>query len=596
MSRVFAALTDYLDRSGAILTAAPLSMGVIAKTTALSGTQTLVSLGISGSNQNRFSISLTAGGSVRADARDGTGPQTAFTDALLSAGARFSAGASFDSGIAVYLNGGNAGVNASTRVPSGVNYTLIGKGPDNTNGFKGEIGLVALWAGVLTPDEWLGFHGGASPEDLGAGTLTSLWEDVETLTDWYGQTVLTAHATTTSATDLTNQVNRARRSYFFALPTPTLGFDVAPAVQSVTTSSVTVSLTPSGSSTVYGVAQKRGLAAPSIAQVKAGQDSSGAAAPASANKSVSTADTLVLSGLTKPIYDLYFVLNNGGTDSALAVIASVYFTAPTGRQYIGVVSPGSPTGYSLGDGASPAVATGDVWIADTTTPAGFPVFVRTNGEFFYVANFSTARQTVNATHYDLSLDTTPADAQFTVNNALPAQTDGFPLSFNVGTVIDIDMAALYPDPEGDPTTVTKVSGPAWLTINASNHAVGTAALTGTDPSDPQTLVIAVSDGTGSAQFTHNFTVVQPRAPDLLLLSLESATALLASQGYTVAATNRGASDQPVGTVIGQIPAAGSNVVIGQTFILTLSSGPAVNAPTPSITPRRHGKLRSFLLG
>jgi hypothetical protein len=403
--------------------------------------------------------------------------------------------------------------------------------------------------------------------------------------------VLTAHATTVGTADLTNQVNRARKYFYFALPTPTLGFTVTPAVQTLTTSSVTVSFTPSGSCTAYGIAQKRGLTAPSVAQVKAGQDSSGAAAPASANKAVSGADTLVLSGLTKPTYDLYFVLNNGVTDSALSVIASVFFTAPAGKQFIGVVAPGSPTGYSLGDGASPAVVTGDVWVVDTLTPAGFPVFVRTNGEFFYVANFSTAKQTINASFYDLSLDTTPADAQFTVNNALPAQTDGFPQSFNVGTVVDIDMAALYPDPEGDPTTVTKVgTDPTWLSVTA-NHAVGTAANPGA-----QTLTIAVSDGTGSATFTHNFTVIQPTAPDVVLLSLASATALLVSQGYSVASTSKGASDQPIGTVIAQKPLAGTNIVIGQAFTLTLSSGPAVNAPTPSVIPRRKGKLRGFLLG
>lgn len=598
MSRVFAALTDYLDRSGAILTAAPLSMAVIGKTTALSGTQTLVSLGISGSNQNRFSISLTPGGSVRADARDGVGPQTAFTGAVLSAGVRFSALGVFDTAsISVYLNGGNGGTNGSTRVPSGVNYTLIGKGPDNTNGFKGELGLVALWNAALTEDDAIGLHAGASPNDLGpAGSLISLWDDVEILTDWYGQTLLVAHATTTSATDLTNQVERSRRYFFFALPTPTLGFDVSPAVQSLTASSVTVSLTPSGASTVYGVAQKRGLAAPSIAQVKAGQDSSGAAAPSAANKSVSAADTLVLSGLTKPIYDLYFVLNNGGTDSALATIASVLLTPPTGKQYVIVSMTPAPRGYALGDGASPAVETGDVWIAPTATPAGFQLFLRTNGEFFYVANSSRVKQTILASVYDLSADTTGADASFTANNALPGATEAFPMTFSVGTVVDIDLGALYPDPEGDPVTVTKVSGPAWLTVSA-NHAVGTAALTGTAPTEQQTLEISVSDGTDATAFTHNFSVVNPLAPDVKLLSLIDAAALLASFGFIVAGTIPVKSTLPVGTVTAQDPPSGTTVSVGQAFTLTVVDGPPPFNPPPVVPKnRRPGGLRKFLLG
>lgn len=88
-----------------------------------------------------------------------------------------------------------------------------------------------------------------------------------------------------------------------------LGWTVNPAIASVTTNSITVTATPNQTSDVYAVAVVVDSAAPSSAQVIAGQNGAGTAAEAAdSSLNVTGEATLVLnSTLDDPVYDVYVV-------------------------------------------------------------------------------------------------------------------------------------------------------------------------------------------------------------------------------------------------------------------------------------------------
>jgi hypothetical protein len=580
MSRAFASSSDYLSRTAAIATAAPLSIGVIFKPTIVSGTQSLVSLGVSGTNNNRFSIAISTGGSIRAETRDASGTVTAFSGSAISAGSRQSGVAVFAASNSrlAYANGGNVGTDTTNKTPSGIGYTIVAKQPDSVNAFGGEIGLIAIWGAALTTDDALAFHSGVSPRRIQPGALLSCYPWLGSSEyDPIGQTTLTVNGTTVGTTDLNVAFNRGRRTIFLPLTTPTLGYTAAPAITATTSSAYTISVTPSGSCTFYAVAVKRGDSAPSATQIKAGQNSAGASAIASANKAITGADSLTLGGsLTRPIHDLYFVLNSGGTDSTVAVIASALLTPAAGKQFI-VASGTSTTGYSIADSASPAVADGDIYIVDTAV-AGLPISVRTNGQVVVAANGFDGRLQFQADVFDVSADALMGATTFTLNNGVAVATPNstpFPQSFNLGAVIDLDLATIAEDPEGDPTTWSLVSGPSGAAVN-TNHLTWTAS------GSQATFVLSVTDGLNPQQYTFTVDVLTFVAPNLANKTLAAAITTLAALGFTVGGTSTQTSTVPVGLVISQLPAANAIVNPGQAFTLVLSSG-FIPAPTFSGT-------------
>jgi len=592
MSRSFAGTaTDYLDRAGAVVTAVPLSIGCWFRTTSFSISQTLITLGVSGTENNRFALALNTSGSVRADIRDGSGSDTAFSASAISLNVWCYALAVYSATNArtAYANGGNAGTNTATRIPVGVNYTLIGKKPDNTNFFSGQIAQPTVWTAALTAEDAAALYSGVSPRAVNRAVIGSVypWLGANEI-DPLGQTSLTVHGTSVSTLEPPAGWIRGRRSYFFAQTTPTLGFDVAPAISATITTAYTISLTPSGSCTVYGVAVRRGDSAPSVSQVKAGQNAAGAAAKAANSKAITGADSLVLSGLTNPIHDLYFVLNSGGTDSMVAVIAGAFLSPATGKQFK-TVTLGS-TGKSVLEVWSVA-ANGDVIIIDTATdPDLFPVAPRANGEFVYAANRSTARQKVIADLYDVSADALLGEREFWSNNRTPAATPDstdFPSTFSIGQVVDIDMSLVRKDPEGGTTTVDLVSGPGSV---VANHFLWTAT------EGDFVWVFSFSDGLNSENASYSAQVLTLRAPSLLGLTVEAATTLLAGQGFSIGAVTMVNNSAAFGTITAQSPAADSIVETEQVFSISVSTGPIFVPGPVELKNRRPGSLRSFLTG
>lgn len=112
----------------------------------------------------------------------------------------------------------------------------------------------------------------------------------------------------------TRQYTIALRPAVAAPPT----FAFAPAC-SATTNGVSCTYTASATSTAYGVCVSPGDGAPSVAQVKAGQNDGGTAALwTGSDANTGTADTINVTGANKPPrMDCYFALSNGAGDSSV---------------------------------------------------------------------------------------------------------------------------------------------------------------------------------------------------------------------------------------------------------------------------------------
>ena len=111
-------------------------------------------------------------------------------------------------------------------------------------------------------------------------------------------------------------------------------FDVTPATSSVTATSLSLNASLNEAGKIYYVVVADGATAPSIAQIKAGQDSSGASALKSGNSDVTTTPftgTYNITGLTaNTAYDIYVVgQDDEGTPNVMASATKVDVTTTT---------------------------------------------------------------------------------------------------------------------------------------------------------------------------------------------------------------------------------------------------------------------------
>lgn len=351
----------------------------------------------------------------------------------------------------------------------------------------------------------------------------------------------------------------------------TAAFTVPPVVNGTTAlpnGAYTVGFTPNAAGTLFAVAIQAGTPAPSVAQVKAGQDSLGNAALAVATLVVAgaTASTVTLGGgLTNPLYDLYFVYHTTVDSSEASLLAQ--FLQPDTSQQFTVVTGGPQAGTdSILTGASPAASVGDVIECDTqTTPAAFTLAMSGTGIPEYVGDTST--QSFTARVFQRSSGTWSARATFTVNSPPPVLLNTIgPLAYDLSAQITPQpLAQMWQSATGgliavtaDPATLPPgifVSGNAFVGAGTA-QGVYQVALTGTDSNNQLTTPTVVTVIVGLVQIDP-VAVGRLQADELAVLS----TSFLTGVPVSVPSSNQ------VGTVITTAPLPGtfvkpfSNVVV-----------------------------------
>lgn len=181
MSRSFVpSSSQYLEHAAAVVAAAPLTMACWFRTPNVSDNQVLMSVGASGTT-HRFG--LMTGGAIASDpilAQVNAGSTTsATTTAGYSANVWHHACGVYDSATsrAAYLDGGAKGTNATSKVPSGLNRTAIGREVQATpaNYVDGDIAEAAIWNVALTDGEVMTLSLGLSPLLVRPSGLVAYW-------------------------------------------------------------------------------------------------------------------------------------------------------------------------------------------------------------------------------------------------------------------------------------------------------------------------------------------------------------------------------------------------------------------------------------
>lgn len=365
--------------------------------------------------------------------------------------------------------------------------------------------VVVASAAAIAAGDYLRVNGGSPTQVLWVNGTTILLRDAQTWTngnnvDEYPVNAATITGVSLSAGSLSGTPTgtlSTTSNYFFRATNSTTGtliadsnlfsitiasaggFTTPPHVTAVTATTATVSYTNAGSQAVHVVACKKDTTTPTRAEVFANTCTGSTTPAASGTKTSSGADTIVLTGLTLPIYDIY-----GADSTTRADMLDTCLSAPSGKQFINCpngltsIATNSPVDL-LNAVISPDWAIGDILICDTaTTPGSFGLTVAANGNFTYTGDAS--RQYANCTNYDISAAAMHAeDLDFWANNSSPTPpptTIQFFVPLN-SAMPAVDLRSLCGDADGDPLTVTGINLPTGLAIDSS-VLHGTASVRG----------------------------------------------------------------------------------------------------------------------
>jgi hypothetical protein len=553
MSRVFANVnTDHLDvASNLTVSAVPLTIAIWFKRTGTgSVTQRNATLGTSGSTDNHWALNINvANDGVRAETRTTGGSSSEKTAQTVDSVWHHNCGVfSSNSSRTAYLDGvaGTPETTGRTPVAGGINLFRLGNSPATAFPTAGKIAHAAVWNTTLTQTDITNLAAGANPKSIKLANLVAYWplDTGSTLADAIGANNLTATGTTADNAD--NPTIAAQ------VMAPT--FSVSPTVTAPTTDGYTVGFTASTASTVHVVALLKNTATPSVADVIA---HTGAAA--FATKAVTGADSVTLTGLVFPKYDLYAVLTNIAGDTSLVSLLAQQKSPASGYQYRTFTSVAAEP-YTLI--TSPAVAAADVEeLFAATLPGVKTLTALADGNYSYASDGS--RQYYDYRIYDDSAQGWMAIAgggtyaRHWINNQTPYLFDteseiSYTLPFN-SAIVPIDLRLVAGDAEADALTVTAVTTePSGIAV-ASSIVTGTALVSGTYP-----VTYRWTDVPGdSFTATVTYLIGDITVPNLVgLQGADAFAVLLDAQLSGVLIYELNGTVEP-GIVLSQSPAAGA---------------------------------------
>lgn len=200
-------------------------------------------------------------------------------------------------------------------------------------------------------------------------------------------------------------------------------FTAGPGIGTITTTTIPVTYTASDAvSTMYVGACKKDTTPPTGVQLKAGHCTGDVTAEAAANEATTgSSDSITLTGLgTLPVYDVYALLSNSSSDTAVQLLADKCMVAVAGKQnslcaggFTSIAGGSLIAGFNLS--VTPDIATGDIPVCDATlSPGGFAWTVGADGNFSYTGDLT--REIGLCTFYDVSAFGNHADTLKAVFN------------------------------------------------------------------------------------------------------------------------------------------------------------------------------------
>lgn len=585
MSRSHDGTNDFLDFSGDPAGGNTLTLHVWLNPTNFTAASHPFVIGVSGSlfNNNRLEIKVTTGNVVAATRGASGGSSEAQASAALSAGVWNAVTAVFaaSNDRRCFVNGANKGTNTGApTAPTGQNLTRIGAGGDGSVDYAGLSAHAAIWNVALTDEEveMLGAHR-VSPLSVRPASLKAYWRHLgrdSPEIDVVGGNNFTVSGATVSADDPPVLWMPFKRKIFLpAAVAPT--FDSAATVQSQTSAAYTIAYDADANATnIYVGAYPKDATAPTAAELKAGTGAHGTATEATTGSS----DTIVLTPTDSPafpLYDVYAVLEGSGGFSSVVALVDEFLDPPAGKQFqtLGTVSGTSPLA-----GASPAVASGDIWVLDTVSiEDGYTITPTNTGDYSMDRGGDTSRQSFEHDVYDVSLAAYYGEGTVYDGNNPPNFTGGEPF-FN-GTVYKkdtnqgtIDISPSWSDVEGDSITFDVSAGalPTDWSLASNGQITGTPTVYGT-----YTPTFRATDSPpGDSGTSADSVVIGDEAPNVVgMLPAAAETAVEAVANFTVFSPSlEDYSDSiPAGQIMAQTPEAGTYVADDTQFTLTESLGP-----------------------
>lgn len=288
--------------------------------TSISGNVSIMSAGRWAAG-SEFSM-LTIGGTVlRAACRDGTNSQSAAATVALVAETEYKAIVSGSFGTSVTskrakLNGGTVATDATyvnMVLPGDFDRFRIGnRGFDSSLPFEGDLIEVAVWTTALSSTDEDLLAAGTSPASVSSGTLFDYWTFPSVAATYTG-----ANGNVLTATGITSADTTA----------PTLSAASGTGGTLTCSGSVT---TNEANGTLYAVVTGSATA-PTAAQVKLGQDSTGTAALRVISQAVSATgvQTIVSGGVTAGTRYMHYMHEDAAANQS-SVSSSASFTVTAG--------------------------------------------------------------------------------------------------------------------------------------------------------------------------------------------------------------------------------------------------------------------------
>ena len=303
-------------------------------------------------------------------------------------------------------------------------------------------------------------------------------------------------------------------------------FDVTPATSNVTGTTVDLNASLNEAGKIYYVVVADGATAPTVTQIKAGQDSTGASALKSGNSDVTTTPftgTYNITGLSaNTAYDIYVVgQDDEGTPNVMTTATKVDVTTTTSVVNVNDAPVGTVSISGTVTQGQTLTASNNITDADGMGTVSYQWFA--NGVEISGATGSTYTLTQNEVNKAITVVASYTDgfganetvtssataSVVNVNHAPTVSNDNIDVKLSFGDAYQKDVSGLFSDIDFDNVfTYEAINLPLGLTMNSSTGVISGRA----NSSGEFKVIIKVTDnGTPalSVSRTYNMLVVAP---------------------------------------------------------------------------------------